>query len=647
MIAYQEQYDELAELLTAMSDTGLDARQSHRLAELLENDADARQFYLDFVELHTMLIWECQAETRITADAERESTDFAEARSSDTQPASEHSAPSAAGLTLPTIVVTPTLDMYAPGALTPGMILFSYVMAIVITGFALLLCSTVQVSDFLGLPKQYVASPKNSSGGIASSPTLNAANASRPALERRSIGRITGMFDCRWASMQPVTHFSSGDRVAVGDRIALASGVVEITYDGVAKVLLQGPVVYEIDTHDGGYLSLGKLTARVEKKGDCGQGSVVSCQKSKPQSPIPNSALFAIRTPTAVVTDLGTEFGVDVNREGQTETHVFVGRRRLVGRGQANAAPPQIIQAGQAARFAAKTITLVDPSQDNGNQEQFVREMPSHVMGHVDYSDTWSANSPTRSGSYELMTTPESLKVEDCHGNPQRSWVFSSPAAMTTWPYDHSPVRWPGFQVAGSRDGFMECGGIGTCYFGLKYGLRDDFVVQTDAVQTDDRINITIGDKPATIDGQQSLSVFFRAPNKAYPEIGVYTLSKLESETGLKSGIATPLQWHNYAVRFNLREKKLTVWVDCQERGTIDLTHITKGMKLGGTWADLPWTNRYVTIGGYTAKPPARVWTDNFRVGSPYAADASTSSNVSETIEPETRSSDAKEEKKR
>jgi hypothetical protein len=44
---------------------------------------------------------------------------------------------------------------------------------------------------------------------------------------------------------------------------------------------------------------------------------------SNPQSPFPNP--FAIRTPTAIVTDLGTEFGVEVNDRGHTLSHVFRG----------------------------------------------------------------------------------------------------------------------------------------------------------------------------------------------------------------------------------------------------------------------------------------------------------------------------------
>ena len=53
--------------------------------------------------------------------------------------------------------------------------------------------------------------------------------------------------------------------VALGDTFALASGLMEITYDTGAKVILQGPVTYEVEAN-GGYLAVGKLTGKLEKK---------------------------------------------------------------------------------------------------------------------------------------------------------------------------------------------------------------------------------------------------------------------------------------------------------------------------------------------------------------------------------------------
>ena len=102
---------------------------------------------------------------------------------------------------------------------------------------------------------------------------------------------------------------------------------MEISYDSGAKVILQGPCTYEVDSAAGGFLSLGKLTARVERsevRRIRGQKSEIST----PLSPLPYP-LFAVRTPTAIVTDLGTEFGVEVDKSGATQSHVFRGKIEL------------------------------------------------------------------------------------------------------------------------------------------------------------------------------------------------------------------------------------------------------------------------------------------------------------------------------
>jgi len=155
------------------------------------------------------------------------------------------------------------------------------------------------------------------------------------------IGKITDMIDATWSdpTTAPVT-----DRVTLGHKYALASGLMEITYDTGAKVILQGPCVYQADSRDGGFLSVGKLTATLEKeksevrsqgsakvtcetnrKSQITKSQITKSQISNPQSLIPNPS-FAVRTPTATVTDLGTEFGVEVDKHGNTSSHVFRGK---------------------------------------------------------------------------------------------------------------------------------------------------------------------------------------------------------------------------------------------------------------------------------------------------------------------------------
>ena len=78
------------------------------------------------------------------------------------------------------------------------------------------------------------------------------------------VGRITGMVDCQWAD-----RLDGGGRwrhVPLGRKYALASGLMEITYDTGAKVILQGPVTYEVESRDGGYLAIGKLTAKLGER---------------------------------------------------------------------------------------------------------------------------------------------------------------------------------------------------------------------------------------------------------------------------------------------------------------------------------------------------------------------------------------------
>ena len=85
------------------------------------------------------------------------------------------------------------------------------------------------------------------------------------------------MVDCKWAG----TAFDAPG-VPLGRKYELASGLVEITYDTGAKIILQGPVTYEVESGNGGYLAVGKLTARVEK--GCGFGGAAITNLESPIS---------------------------------------------------------------------------------------------------------------------------------------------------------------------------------------------------------------------------------------------------------------------------------------------------------------------------------------------------------------------------
>ena len=174
------------------------------------------------------------------------------------------------------------------------------------------------------------------------------------------------MFDCRWTgSFRPPLR----EVLNVDDYINLASGLAEVTYDSGAKVLLQGPCTYKIESPSSGYLKVGRLTARVGSKlpspgtdrrlvgrgagGEGGGAGNEELRTKKEELPAPTSSLllptssFVVNTPSATVTDLGTEFGVDVDGTGTTDSLVFVGSVKVntvVGDGQKQAGEVTLIE---------------------------------------------------------------------------------------------------------------------------------------------------------------------------------------------------------------------------------------------------------------------------------------------------------------
>jgi hypothetical protein len=250
-------------------------------------------------------------------------------------------------------------------------------------------------------------------------------------LQAPVIARITGIVDCQWetekaeggrrkgeGSMSNVQGSRSDSSlipipqspVRLGDTFALSSGLLEITYQSGARVIVQGPATYRVDAAAGGYLAVGKLTARLEKgEGGRGRGEkVASGQKSEirnqksqilnPPSafPLPPSA-FIVRSPTAIVTDLGTEFGVEVADSGETISHVFRGSVRVqLSNGAATSkVSEQVLHADESARVERRgeawqlvaLHTLTPSHLRTFTPPRFVREMPKSTVKLFDLAD--------------------------------------------------------------------------------------------------------------------------------------------------------------------------------------------------------------------------------------------------------------------
>lgn len=239
----------------------------------------------------------------------------------------------------------------------------------------------------------------------------------------------------------------------------------------------------------------------------------------------------------------------------------------------------------------------------------------STLIGTLDYSDTFTFTEfggiEGRPGGGFPVGFP-GINVEDNHGNPPRAW------SDVKWSLNTDAdafTGYPGGSGAGSDTGFTQTGGGGD--WGIEYGLREQFVVQVDAVQTTDRIDITIGGARDTIAPPNGLAVFFRPPGTPYAEIGLYN-GAAEVDTGLTSGVPGAAQWHNYAVSYDLPNRTLEFFVDEVSRGAIDIDTVG-----GGAFNGMSVSNGAVSVGfagsGRTdVGQPGHFnigWTDNFQVG--------------------------------
>jgi hypothetical protein len=239
----------------------------------------------------------------------------------------------------------------------------------------------------------------------------------------------------------------------------------------------------------------------------------------------------------------------------------------------------------------------------------------STIIGTLDYSDTFTIgpNSPvTERQAYPAQAFPLQIgedAVENSHGNAAQFWGLDNWSIATDAEVNGGAVGYSGSSGAGSDEGFTQRGGGGGDW-SIPYGLRDVFVLQTDFVQTSDRVNLTIGDTPNDIFAAGNISLFFRSSGAA-TEIGIFNPAPGETNTGLTSEVAVNKLWQNYAIKVDVPNDTIEVFVNEVSRGVLDLATLA-----GGAYAGI-LSNTFVGVG---AAGDDRQWGDNFQVGAPGAA---------------------------
>jgi hypothetical protein len=151
----------------------------------------------------------------------------------------------------------------------------------------------------------------------------------RRSLPDGVIAQIVAVSGAVWADDAPARH--EGESLPTGGLLAIERGLAEIFFASGATVVLEGPAVFEIVDGATGKLGRGRLAATLDR----------------PTGP------FAIHTPSAVVTDRGTQFGVEVDAAGKTEVRVFAGLVELAALATLGTVAPISLSAGDSGEVDA------------------------------------------------------------------------------------------------------------------------------------------------------------------------------------------------------------------------------------------------------------------------------------------------------
>jgi len=141
------------------------------------------------------------------------------------------------------------------------------------------------------------------------------------AVRGPAIGTLGGEYEAQWRHRRP-------GQALYARSYDLLEGVAEMRLGEGARIVLEAPCRVELKGVGELALNSGRLAAVI----------------------LPQAQGFQVRTPTALITDLGTEFGVVARADGSTEAHAFKGRISVV---VASGGPVQAASSVVSERFAA------------------------------------------------------------------------------------------------------------------------------------------------------------------------------------------------------------------------------------------------------------------------------------------------------
>ncbi len=171
------------------------------------------------------------------------------------------------------------------------------------------------------------------------------------------IAFLNDSIDAQWRQEPLSNHLRPG-------LLELLSGLAEIKMNDGSIVVLEGPCIIRLEASDQILLEQGRILARCD-----------------------DNIGFTVHTPLATIVDYGTEFGVVVEDGGQTRAFVFEGQVDFRAGSQVKVYPSSMrLYAGQAATLDSNNVVYYF-----GENDRFVHNLKQH-QENLDILAQYSGN---------------------------------------------------------------------------------------------------------------------------------------------------------------------------------------------------------------------------------------------------------------
>lgn len=186
----------------------------------------------------------------------------------------------------------------------------------------------------------------------------------RPRAQGPALGTLADAYEAQWRGSHP----RPGELLYAGS-YDLREGVAKMALGEGASLLLEAPCRVELQHAGEVTLRSGRLAVEV----------------------LPPAQGFRVRTSTALITDLGTEFGVIASPDGSTEAHVLKGHVNIALDPNRTRQPRSVIvNEGSAAVVDARGLTIRDGLA--ARADLFLLQLPpvdqpSNPMGRLNLAD--------------------------------------------------------------------------------------------------------------------------------------------------------------------------------------------------------------------------------------------------------------------